>query len=134
MMNEVNYADQEDDDDSVEIPNTYDYQLHLNNYLPTYHLGSDPDTDEATPMLGRHALIRPQQTSSPDAPRYASLALPHHAGAGSYHPKKSVLPARGVVLAAPRTSGEEDQVCDIEDAEDESSAFKRTPSPRVTQV
>merc|ERR1711963_1358342 len=40
MVNDMNYAD--DDNDSVEIPNVYDYQLHLNNYLPTYHLGSDP--------------------------------------------------------------------------------------------
>ena len=124
MVNEVNYADDNDDEDSLEIPNSYDYQLHLNNYLPTYHLGSDPDTDEATPMLGRHppaAVHRPPL--SPDLqPQYG------------LHPftKKSVLPARGLVVSPPAAM--EERVCDLEDAADESAAFKRTPSPRVTQV
>jgi len=71
----MNYAD--DDNDSVEIPNVYDYQLHLNNYLPTYHLGSDPDTDEATPMLGRHPMPFPSGLTSPDnpTPRYDDSCL-----------------------------------------------------------
>merc|ERR1719312_2114240 len=124
MVNDMNYADE--DNDSIEIPNIYDYQLHLNNYLPTYHLGSDPDTDEATPMLGRHPPLRPQL--SPDVQqRYAPLA------GGPQVKKPSVLPTRGLVLRAEEDAAE-DRVCELEDAADEVAAFKRTPSPRVTQV
>jgi len=75
MANEMNYADA--DNGSDDIPNIYDYKLHLNNYLPTYHLGSDPDTDEATPMLGRHPRPFPNNmTNSPEVPRYATIG--HH--------------------------------------------------------
>ena len=125
MINGMGYADEEDED-SVEIPNTYDYQLHLNNYLPTYHLGSDPDTtDEATPMLGRHARYAPR---SPDqAQRYTNLGI---AFPPLGHKARGVAPpARGMVV-------EEDMVCDIEDpGEEEEVGVKRTsPTPRVTQV
>ena len=131
MINGVNFAD--DDEDSVEIPNSYDYKLHLNNYLPTYHLGSDPDTDEATPMLGRHQMARLYQQRSPDSQRYA---IPGLAQPPVSQPKNSILPVRGAVLPPTRSIGDEDQVCEIEDAgeENEASAFRRTPSPRVTQV
>ena len=127
MINEVNYAD--DDDENIEIPNTYDYQLHLNNYLPTYHLGSDPDTDEATPMLSRHPMGRPYPPHSPDIQRYAVIGISHPPV------RSSALPTRGI-YASPVKGGPvmEDKVCEIEDPGEEASAFKRTPSPRVTQV
>lgn len=129
MVNGMGYADEEEDGESVDIPNTYDYQLHLNNYLPTYHLGSDPDTtDEATPMLGRHARYAPR---SPDQAqqRYTNLGI----GFPPLGHKARAPPARGMVV-------DEDVVCEIEGAEEEEEELvvgggKRTsPTPRVTQV
>ena len=119
MANDMNYAD--DDNGSVDIPNIYDYRLHLNNYLPTYHLGSDQDTDEATPMLGRHP--RPFPGSPPAANQDPE--------AGS---RKSSGPLRGLILPPLVTNGQSsDRLCEIED-EDEELVIKRTPSPRVTRV
>ena len=135
MGNEMNYAD--DDNGSVEIPNIYDYQLHLNNYLPTYHLGSDPDTDEATPMMGRHPRPFPVGAASPDpAPIYATVgpAGPQDPDSGA---RKASGPLRGLILP-PRLPGQQqqDQLCQLEDEEegDDERPIKRTPSPRVTRV
>lgn len=134
MINGVNYADDEEaDNDSIDIPNTYDY--HLNNYLPTYHLGSDPETtDEATPMLGRQARYAAAASPhSPDLQRYAHLGinlppLSHHKARGAQQPQ----PVRGVVRAAPEDGGE---VCEIEDPGVEELEPRRlSPTPRVTQV
>ena len=141
MVNDMNYAD--DDNDSVEIPNVYDYQLHLNNYLPTYHLGSDPDTDEATPMLGRHPMPFPSGLTSPDnpTPRYDdSLPPPRYATIGVHQPPlsqdpealarkggavrgrvKPVLTANGMGTLGPLgpMGRSEDKLCDLEDEEEE---------------
>lgn len=37
-----------------ELPNSYDYHLHLNNYLPQHNISEASETDEQTPMLSRH--------------------------------------------------------------------------------
>ena len=142
MSNDMNYAD--DDNGSVDIPNIYDYKLHLNNYLPTYHLGSDPDTDEATPMLGRHPKPFPtMMTSSPEVPRYATVGqlqqgLVQDPEASA---RKSGGPLRGLILPpALVTNGQStDKLCEIEDEDEEDAngeiaAIQRTPSPRVTRV
>lgn len=136
----VNFADDEDNVD--EIPNAYDYKLHLNSYLPTYHLGSDPETDEATPMLGSgQPSNRLNGFPSPDLGSYSSP------GGGIRSPiRKSVgagliNPGRGAV-ASQNTVGSdyEDKLCILEDVQTDPSAItdvikvKRTPSPKVTQV
>ena len=118
MINDMNFAD--DDPVSGDIPNIYDYKLHLNNYLPTYHLGSDQDTDEATPMLGRHPHPLP-----PTSPEAASQEAPGG--------RKPSGPLRGLILPGLVTNGQSsDRLCEIEDEEEE--AIKRSPSPRVTRV
>jgi len=143
MSNDMNYAD--DDNGSVDIPNIYDYKLHLNNYLPTYHLGSDPDTDEATPMLGRHPKPFPTLANSPEVPRYATVGQHHlqQHSAGVQDPeasaRKSGGPLRGLILPpALVTNGQStDKLCELEDEEEtdgEIAAIQRTPSPRVTRV
>merc|ERR1712012_847665 len=142
MANDMNYAD--DDNGSGDIPNIYDYKLHLNNYLPTYHLGSDPDTDEATPMLGRHPKPFPtMMTSSPEVPRNATVGqlqqgLVQDPEASA---RKSGGPLRGLILPpALVTNGQStDKLCEIEDEDEEDAngeiaAIQRTPSPRVTRV
>ena len=121
MANDMNYADE--DNGSVDIPNIYDYRLHLNNYLPTYHLGSDPDTDEATPMLGRHS--RPGPLTSPPLPTQDPEAAQRKPGG----------PLRGLILPPVVTNGQSsDRLCELEDEDEEELVIKRTPSPRVTRV
>ena len=123
MINDMNFAD--DDPASglsptSDIPNIYDYKLHLNNYLPTYHLGSDQDGDEATPMLGRHPQPLP-----PTSPVAACQEPPGG--------RKPSGPLRGLILPGLVTNGQSsDRLCEIEDEEEE--AIKRSPSPRVTRV
>ena len=164
MINGVNYADDEDDEDLNDIPNNYDY--HINHYLPTYHLGSDPDTqDEATPMLGRHpfcarpppAVVSPP-VRSPDGlmakysfyqpPPFSPLSVPGQYSTSGLAPKKTANSGLSgdnclTGLAAARPAASEDQLCEIEDSGDElcdnnnSEAVQRPPAaagPRVTQV
>merc|ERR1719510_2153991 len=108
MINDMNYADE--DPGSGDIPNIYDYKLHLNNYLPTYHLGSDQDTDEATPMLGRHP--QPLPPTSPEAARQEP--------AGG---RKPGGPLRGLILPGLVTNGQSsDRLCEIEDEDEEEAA------------
>jgi len=147
MINGVNYADDEDDDDmgglNGDIPNSYDY--HINHYLPTYHLGSDPDTqDEATPMLGRHpftargAVVSPP-IRSPDGlmAKYSLFQPPQFspppASAGQFSPSGGI--GQRAAAAAPtglgggllnrlplpavRPAASEDQLCELEDSGDE---------------
>ena len=52
---DINFADDDEDDDNGEKPNSYDYHLHLNNYLPQHNISEASETDEQTPMLSRHA-------------------------------------------------------------------------------
>lgn len=140
MTNDMNYADE--DTGSADIPNIYDYKLHLNNYLPTYHLGSDPDTDEATPMLGRHPRPFPLGASSPEAPRYSAPgggAAAQDPEAGARKAGAGAGPLRGLILPPVVTSSGQstDKLCELEDedeGEDNTAAVKRTPSPRVTRV
>ena len=140
MANDMNYAD--DDNGSVEIPNIYDYQLHLNNYLPTYHLGSDPDTnDEATPMLGRHPMPFPMATSSPEVPRYATIGVHQPPLSIPQDPEASARktgPLRGLIMPPIMAGKSSDKLCELEDEEEDetcdSRGIKRTPSPRVTRV
>ena len=123
MINDMNYADE--DPGSGDIPNIYDYKLHLNNYLPTYHLGSDQDTDEATPMLGRHP--QPLPPTSPEA------SASQEGGGG----RKAGGPLRGLILPGLVTNGQSsDPLCELEEEEGEEGrcVIKRTPSPRVTRV
>jgi hypothetical protein len=77
LNDDINFAD--DDNDAMspvsngqEAHNSYDYHLHLNNYLPTYNV-SETDTDEQTPMLARHngnnqtSVSNATTSSSPNA-------------------------------------------------------------------
>ena len=142
MANDMNYVDA--DNGSDDIPNIYDYKLHLNNYLPTYHLGSDPDTDEATPMLARHPRPFPtNMTNSPEVPRYATIGGNHVQPNIPQDPEASARkagPLRGLILPPVVTNGQSsDKLCEIEDEDDDNvetaaAAVQRTPSPRVTRV
>jgi len=152
MINGVNYADDEDDDlDGLnnDIPNSYDY--HINHYLPTYHLGSDPDTqDEATPMLGRHpftargaTLVSPP-IRSPDglmskysfykppqfSPQPAASSGLYLAGGLRAATAGQVGSSSGLLTRLPppavRPAASEDQLCELEDSGDEVDDSKES--------
>ena len=57
LNDDINFADEDENELSPtcgrELPNSYDYHLHLNNYLPTYNMSENSETDEQTPMLDR---------------------------------------------------------------------------------
>ena len=52
LNEDINFAD-DDDEEGHEAQNSYDYHLHLNNYLPQHNISEASETDEQTPMLGR---------------------------------------------------------------------------------
>ena len=58
LNDDINFADEDDESPTCgrELPNSYDYHLHLNNYLPTYNMSENSETDEQTPMLDRYVL------------------------------------------------------------------------------
>ena len=59
LNDDINFADEEVEAFSpgAELPNSYDYHLHLNNYLPTYNISENSETEEQTPMLDRRRQI-----------------------------------------------------------------------------
>ena len=139
-INDINFMD---DNDSVDLPAVYNYQLHPNNYLLTYHLGSDPDDSEAAPMLDRQQQPGPVAHFSPESQRYVAMGGLHppvripqqdpEAG-----PRKKTPIVRGMMFPGNNVSS--DKLCQLEDSEEEencdnsNSEIKRTPSPRVTRV
>ena len=126
LANGVNYADDEDDN-SEEIPNIYDYKLHLNNYLPTYHLGSDQETDEAaTPMLnGRTDRSMHMTNTGAGYPSPSRGNYNIHGRTNGIKSQPSIYPTRGATTAtSPSTmlglqqnnsSDSEDRLCVLED-------------------
>ena len=59
LNDDINFADEDDLESPVnaELPNSYDYHLHLNNYLPTYHMSETSENEEQTPMLDRRSRM-----------------------------------------------------------------------------
>lgn len=57
LNDDINFADEEDESPGAELPNSYDYHLHLNSYLPTYNMSENSETDEQTPMLDRRQIL-----------------------------------------------------------------------------
>merc|ERR1719219_2648318 len=139
VVSGVNYADDDDDDpednddadkDSIDIPNTYDYQLHPNSYLPTYHLGSDPETDEATPMLagdiagvgsGVGGVGVNHRYASGNRPIHPKYGVPSTAAANHLLPmartlatKTEPLPASSITAQTVADKCVEDEVCELE--------------------
>ena len=160
LANGVNYVDEGDEEGdnslSEEIPNSYSYKLHLNNYLPTYHLGSDPETDDAaTPMLNGRLHINGGGYPSPGGGYAANRPYAAITTTASSNVKPQPIVSGGIYALRGRNtamppsnlseqavlSDSEDRLCVLEDLPEHSessatatSQIKRTPSPRVTQV
>ena len=68
LNDDINFADEDDLESPVnaELPNSYDYHLHLNNYLPTYHMSETSENEEQTPMLDRRSRINANANDSFD--------------------------------------------------------------------
>ena len=141
-LNYIDYADDEND----EVPNNYDYALHLNSYLPTYNI-SETDTDEQTPMLSRHS----KTNGTPSEMNQSIAALPEMdnkirrltPSAPSSASGGGVVGGGGggaSVPAPPSSNGntsDNDNLCELVDSEDENcdnTRFKSSVGPRVTRV
>lgn len=152
LNDDIHFAD---DDDMIaspvnaEQPNSYDYHLHLNNYLPTYNLSEYSETDEQTPMLDRRRLIM-----SPNSNRSihdydissdynASIrALPEDKFLKPQPPLTSSSIKSNLVKTSNNgdTNGTLDNLCELEETDDEEEAATPTVEnkslglSRITQV
>ena len=130
-LNDIDYADDEND----EVPNNYDYALHLNSYLPTYNI-SETDTDEQTPMLSRHS----KTNGTPSEMNQSIAALPEMDNKIRRLTPSAPSSASAYVPAPPSSNGntsDNDNLCELVDSEDENcdnTRFKSSVGPRVTRV
>jgi len=55
LNDDIHFADDDDQspDCGRELPNAYDYHMHLNSYLPSYVMSENSENEEQTPMLAR---------------------------------------------------------------------------------
>ena len=135
LNDDINFADAEEEDGATAVRD-----FHLNNYLPTYNI-SETDTDEQTPMLGRMNRFLP--IKSPAAGSKVSKSSNDMDTSSELNASISVLPEEEIGTA---TNGVQrginqsdlDNVCDIEDSEDETPTVEVKPMPplnsRVTRV
>ena len=147
LNDDINFADDDDLESPVnaELPNSYDYHLHLNNYLPTYHMSETSENEEQTPMLDRRTRIPPPMTSQVANDSFdvssefnASIrALPEDSLAF----KATSLPTSTVrqVHQQQQSSGQEDNLCQLEETDDEDLATPTVESKpnlgaKITQV
>jgi hypothetical protein len=115
---DINFADEDDDDAGHEAQNSYDYHLHLNNYLPQHNISEASETDEQTPMLGRRESQIAYQglsaTTSPNSnfrrfpPSPARMIKPEMDMSSDYNRSISALPEepfrRKAIAVAPPTT------------------------------
>ena len=119
LNDDINFADEEDDDGAGhEAQNSYDYHLHLNNYLPQHNISEASETDEQTPMLGRRESQIAYQglsaTTSPNSnfrrfpPSPVRLIKPELDVSSDYNRSISALPEepfrRKAIAVAPPTT------------------------------
>ena len=132
-----------------EQANSYDYHLHLNNYLPTYNISENSETDEQTPMLDRR-----RQIISPNANRNVTTdsfdvssefnasirALPEEKSSYHFGKPPSSKPPSSTSNGLKNGEGTLDNLCQLEETDDEDEA--QTPTveskplgmAKITQV
>lgn len=161
---DINFADDADDlsPNAQELPNSYDYHLHLNNYLPAHNV-SETDTDEHTPMLSRNPLPRPNVNSyilshnlnangseTTNSDMNGSIqALPESSpatlsnGPPQNKPFSKGVSGRSNASNPPQMNNggsELDNICELEDSDDDEppvvdvKPMKLLKNPRVTRV
>jgi hypothetical protein len=143
MNEDIHFAD--DDDDGHEAQNSYDYHLHLNNYLPQHNMSEASETDEQTPMLARKqneflyqgvtspnanfrrfppSPVRLMKTDVDAASDYnrTITALPEDPFRQKSAPPSSLrLPNLNPLNAVPATTrgGDLDNLCQLEESDDD---------------
>ncbi len=125
LHDDINFADEEDENSSrSQEQQQRPFDFHLNNYLPTYNV-SETDTDEQTPMMGRHSLAGNDDVNNSSELNGSIAALPEG------HPVVSSTPLKS-------NQGELDNVCELEDSDEETPTVEVKPmrpmNPRVTRV
>jgi hypothetical protein len=139
LNDDINFADEEDESPSMaELPNGYDYHLHLNNYLPTYNISENSETEEQTPMMDRRqrrAMLSPNANTDFDVSSEFNQSI-------AALPEDCTLKTNNSF--ANKTENNDDNLCQLEDSDDEdveTPTVESKPSlgvgvntPRITQV
>ena len=158
LNDDINFADEDDESPTCgrELPNSYDYHLHLNSYLPTYNVSENSETDEQTPMLDRRqvAVLSPNannhlhhDTFDVSSEFNASIrALPEDKYTTSSPLKinnsNNTNGAPPLSIGPPSSNGMRgtlDNLCQLEETDDEDAATPVVESKpltvaRITQV
>lgn len=146
LNDDINFADEDDLESPVnaELPNNYDYHLHLNNYLPTYHMSETSENEEQTPMLDRRSrMMTANANDSFDVSSEfnASIrALPEDMLFKASN-SSSLPPHPNVMQMQQQSSGPapDDNLCQLEETDDEDLATPTVESKpnlgaKITQV
>ena len=154
LNDDINFADEDDESPvNAELPNGYDYHLHLNNYLPTYHMSETSENEEQTPMLDRRrTVISPNMNRSVHNDSFdvsselnASIrALPEDMllKTAVHNPRSPLRPSQpSTIDMASENGAQVDNLCQLEETDDEDVAtptVENKPSlgmgARITQV
>ena len=147
LNDDINFADEDDLESPVnaELPNSYDYHLHLNNYLPTYHMSETSENEEQTPMLDRRSRINANANDSFDVSSEfnASIrALPEDMLFKASNSSALPPPRHSNVMQMQQQSSgpdPDDNLCQLEETDDEDLATPTVESKpnlgaKITQV
>merc|ERR1719323_240741 len=153
LNDDINFADEDEELQSpsmgYEQANSYDYHLHLNNYLPTYNISENSETDEQTPMLDRRRqIISPNANRNVNTDSFdvssefnASIrALPEEKSSYHFGKPPSSKPPSSTSNGLKNGEGTLDNLCQLEETDDEDEA--QTPTvenkplgmAKITQV
>ena len=147
LNDDINFADEDDLESPVnaELPNSYDYHLHLNNYLRTYHMSETSENEEQTPMLDRRSRINANANDSFDVSSEfnASIrALPEDMLFKASNSSALPPPRHSNVMQMQQQSSgpaPDDNLCQLEETDDEDLATPTVESKpnlgaKITQV
>lgn len=134
LNDDINFADEEVESPSfAELPNSYDYHLHLNNYLPTYNISENSETEEQTPMLDRRRqIVSPNANSFDVSSEFnASIrALPEDKSYifGKQSPPSSSKPPNS---SSNGRLQDGDNLCQLEETDDDDDDDEDAQTPTV---
>ena len=133
LNDDINFADEEVEAFSpgAELPNSYDYHLHLNNYLPTYNISENSETEEQTPMLDRRRQIVSPNANSFDVSSEFNASIRALPEDKSYLYGKQQSPPNSSKPPNSSSNGLQDRgdnLCQLEETDDDDDDDAQTPT------
>jgi len=133
LNDDINFADEEVEAFSpgAELPNSYDYHLHLNNYLPTYNISENSETEEQTPMLDRRRQIVSPNANSFDVSSEFNASIRALPEDKSYLYGKQQSPPNSSKPPNSSSNGLQDggdNLCQLEETDDDDDDDAQTPT------